>query len=110
MDWLNGHCRSTSGLGSKESTRHNPSVFLRRCADAFSPQTLSGLNPSKVDSLALTLKRSDHLHEDDVPSLSDLRLFSSGGGSELTEWDVVHGTIRVRDNHVFVCAPHVLSV
>ncbi|KAF8499168.1 WD40 repeat-like protein [Russula emetica] len=57
-------------------------------------KTLSGLNPSKVDSLALTLKHSDVLHEDDVPSLSDLRLFSSGGGSELTEWDVVHGTIR----------------
>ncbi|KAI0286783.1 WD40 repeat-like protein [Russula aff. rugulosa BPL654] len=57
-------------------------------------KTLSGLNPSKVDSLALTLKGSDGLNEDDVPSLSDLRLFSSGGGSELTEWDVVHGTIR----------------
>ena len=68
------------------------------------------MNPSKVDSLALTLKRPDDLHEDDVPSLSDLRLFSSGGGSELTEWDVVHGTIRVCDNHVFTCIPDVLSV
>jgi U3 small nucleolar RNA-associated protein 4 len=85
--------------------------FLRRCTNViFFPQTLSGLNPSKVDSLALTLKHSDDLHEDDVPSLSDLRLFSSGGGSELTEWDVVHGTIRVRDNHVFASAPNVLSV
>ena len=76
----------------------------------FFPQTLSGLNPSKVDSLALTLKRPDDLHDDDVPSLSDLRLFSSGGGSELTEWDVVHGIIRVRANHVFACAHNVLSV
>jgi hypothetical protein len=110
VDWLNGHRRSTSGLGSKESTRPIPQ-FLRRCANAiFFPQTLSGLNPSKVDSLALTLKSSDDLHENDVPSLSDLRLFSSGGGSELTEWDVVHGTIRVRDNHVFACAPNVFSV
>jgi U3 small nucleolar RNA-associated protein 4 len=85
--------------------------FLRRCPNAiFFPQTLSGLNPSKVDSLALTLKYSDDLHEDDVPSLSDLRLFSSGGGSELAEWDVVHGTIRVRDNHAFAYAPNALSI
>lgn len=32
---------------------------------------------------------------DDVPSVSDLRLFSTGGGSELLEWDIVHATIRV---------------
>jgi len=104
VDWLDGDHRSTSGLGSKESTR--PVLqFLRRCANAiFFTQTLSGSNPSKVDSLTLTLKRPDDLHEDDIPSLSDLRLFSSGGGSELTEWDMVHGTIRVRDNHVFACA------
>ena len=70
------------------------------------PQTLSGVNPSKCDSLALTLKHPDDLHEDDVPSLADLRLFSTGGGSELTEWDMVHGTIRVRDNPIFTCAPN----
>ena len=62
----------------------------------FVPQTLSGVNPSKVDSLALTLKQPNDLREDDVPSITDLRLFSTGGGSELTEWDMVHATIRVR--------------
>ena len=67
----------------------------------FLSQTLSGVNPSKVDSLALALKRPDDLEEGDVPSLADLRLFSSGGGSELTEWDMVHGAIRVRDNPIF---------
>lgn len=109
MDWLNGHSRSTSGLGSKESMR--PVLhFLRRCANAKFPQTLSGVHPSKVDSLALTLKHPDDLHEDDIPSLSDLRLFSSGGGSELTEWDMVQGTVRVRDNHVFACVHNILSV
>lgn len=65
------------------------------------PQTLSGPNPSKVDSLALALKRPDDLKENDVPSLTDLRLFSSGGGSELTEWDMVHGAIRVGDKPIF---------
>lgn len=65
------------------------------------PQTLSGANPSKVDSLSLALKHPDDLKDDDVPSLTDLRLFSSGGGSELTEWDMVHGAIRVRDNPIF---------
>ena len=69
-----------------------------------------GVNPSKVDSLALTLKHPDDLHEDDVPSLPDLRLFTSGGGSELTEWDLVHGTIRVRDNRVLSRATNLLSV
>jgi hypothetical protein len=109
VDWLDGDRRSTSGLGSKESTR--PVLrFLRRYTNANFLQTLSGVNPSKVDSLALTLKRPDDLHEDDIPSLPDLRLFTSGGGSELIEWDMVHGTIRVRDNHVFACPSNVLFI
>ncbi|KAI9460248.1 WD40 repeat-like protein [Lactarius psammicola] len=51
-------------------------------------KTLSGLIPSKVDSLALTLKHPVDLRGDDIPSISDLRLFSTGGGSELAEWDI----------------------
>lgn len=57
-------------------------------------KTLFGLIPSKVDSLALTLKHPIDLRGDDIPSISDLRLFSTGGGSELVEWDMVHATIR----------------
>ena len=57
----------------------------------------------------LALKSPDDLKEDDVPSVSDLRLFSTGGGSELTEWDMVHGTIRVCDNTTFGCTPNVPS-
>ncbi|KAF8273758.1 WD40-repeat-containing domain protein [Lactarius quietus] len=57
-------------------------------------KTLSGLIPSKVDSLALTLRHPTDLRGDDIPSISDLRLFSTGGGSELVEWDIVHATIR----------------
>lgn len=60
-------------------------------------QILFGPIPSKVDSLVFTL-RHPHLHShNEVPKLSDLRLFSAGGGSELIEWDLVRGTILVRN-------------
>ena len=36
----------------------------------------------------------------EVPPLADLRLFSTGGGSELVEWDIGSGTILVSP---FVC-------
>jgi hypothetical protein len=62
------------------------------------------VNPSKADSLALTLKQPGDLQEDDVPSVTDLRLFSTGGGSELMEWDMVHGTIRVRIRSILACS------
>lgn len=51
---------------------------------------------SKVDSLAFTIKSPDEIASDEVPSWSNLRLFSAGGGSELAEWDIEKGTIRVR--------------
>ena len=35
------------------------------------------------------------MDSEDVPSLADLRLFSTGGGSELLEWDILNGCIRV---------------
>ena len=60
------------------------------------PQTLPGPYPSKVDSLAFVIRHPDDLEPDDVPIQSDLRLFSSGGGSELIEWDLERGCIRVR--------------
>jgi len=110
VDWLNGGCRSTSSLGREESTRQVVQS-LEHYTKATFPQTLPGVNPSKVDSLALTLKRPEDLNEDGIPSLADLRLFSSGGGSQLTEWDMIHGTIRVRDNPTLVRSPDVfLSV
>ncbi|KAK1229372.1 U3 small nucleolar RNA-associated protein [Marasmius sp. AFHP31] len=51
-------------------------------------KTLNGLFPSKVDSLAFIIRDPDELKPNDVPSLSNLRLFSSGGGSVLIEWDM----------------------
>ena len=58
-------------------------------------QTLSGPYPSKVDSIAFVIRHPDDLDADDVPSCSDLRLFSSGGGSEVLEWDTHLGHVRV---------------
>jgi len=59
-------------------------------------QTLPGPYPSKVDSLAFAIRYPDDLDPEEVPKQSDLRLFSSGGGSELVEWDLERGCIRVR--------------
>ncbi|KAG9314637.1 WD40 repeat-like protein [Chiua virens] len=57
-------------------------------------KTLPGPYPSKVDSLTLTVRHPDTLPSDAVPSSSDLRLFSSGGGSELLEWDMGRSSVR----------------
>ncbi|KIK71282.1 hypothetical protein GYMLUDRAFT_90263 [Collybiopsis luxurians FD-317 M1] len=57
-------------------------------------KTLVGLYPSKVDSLVFIIREPHTLRQDQVPSLSDLRLFSSGGGSELLEWDMESSCIR----------------
>ncbi|KAF8624779.1 hypothetical protein AX15_005669 [Amanita polypyramis BW_CC] len=57
-------------------------------------KTLPGLYPSKVDSLAFIIRYPDKLGPGNIPSYSDLRLFSSGGGSELIEWDIDRGYIR----------------
>jgi len=115
----NGNIEIYEWTGSTETVEAPQAWVVRKvCVQSFSywsvplkqflPQTLSGPNPSKVDSLALSLKRPDDLKEDDVPSLADLRLFSTGGGTELIEWDMVHGAIRVRDNPISACAPNVL--
>ena len=41
------------------------------------------------------IRHPEDLGEDSVPTLSDLRLFSSGGGRELLEWDLERSCIRV---------------
>nr|GAT47880.1 predicted protein [Mycena chlorophos] len=56
--------------------------------------TLSGPYPSKVDSLAFALRDPNSLQSGAAPSPGDLRLFSSGGGSELLEWDMSRGCVR----------------
>ncbi|KAF8922314.1 WD40-repeat-containing domain protein [Mucidula mucida] len=57
-------------------------------------KTITGLYPSKVDSLAFSIKEPQLSKNDDVPPLSVLRLFSSGGGSELIEWDIQQLCVR----------------
>jgi U3 small nucleolar RNA-associated protein 4 len=48
-----------------------------------------------VDTLTFTLRHPENPGSGDVPTLNDLRLFSTGGGSELLEWDLSKGCIRV---------------
>ena len=48
-----------------------------------------------MESLAFAIRDRDAVSEDQVPSLSQLRLFSTGGGSDLIEWDIEKGCIRV---------------
>ncbi|TRM61425.1 WD40-repeat-containing domain protein [Schizophyllum amplum] len=57
-------------------------------------KTIAGTYPSKVDALALVIRYPDLLEDDQVSSITDLRLFSSGGGNELVEWDMNRGCIR----------------
>ncbi|KAJ7169661.1 WD40-repeat-containing domain protein [Mycena filopes] len=56
--------------------------------------TLVGPYPSKVDSLAFAIRHPGDLNKETVPLCSELRLFSSGGGSELLEWDMSRGCVR----------------
>ncbi|KAJ3508306.1 hypothetical protein NLJ89_g5832 [Agrocybe chaxingu] len=67
----------------------------QQCSQAWVVRKiLPGPYPSKVDSLALVIRHPEDLGPDDVPKQPDLRLFSSGGGSELIEWDLERGSIR----------------
>ena len=58
-------------------------------------QTLVGPYSSKVESLALTFRSTRRAAQEEVPSWSNLRLFSAGGGSELIEWDIEQGCVKV---------------
>jgi len=86
-----------AGVGCTKGLRQRKSVKML----LISLQTLPGPYPSKVDSLAFVIRHPDDLTEDDIPSQLDLRLFSSGGGSELVEWDLEKSCIRVRYNISF---------
>lgn len=57
-------------------------------------KTLTGLHPSKVDSITFVIRHPDDFQPEDVPFCSDLRLFSAGGGSELLEWDMDQSSVR----------------
>ncbi|OSD05994.1 WD40 repeat-like protein [Trametes coccinea BRFM310] len=57
-------------------------------------KTLVGPYPSKVESLALTFRSPRRAAQEEIPSWSNLRLFSAGGGSELVEWDIEQGCIK----------------
>ncbi|KAG6885935.1 hypothetical protein C0993_007437 [Termitomyces sp. T159_Od127] len=57
-------------------------------------KTLPGPHPSKVDSLTFVLRYPDDFTTDDIPTSSDLRLLSSGGGSELLEWDMDRACVK----------------
>ncbi|KZS96154.1 WD40 repeat-like protein [Sistotremastrum niveocremeum HHB9708] len=54
---------------------------------------LAGPIDSKVDSLVFTLRDPYPLHIERAWDLSNLRLFSAGGGSELLEWDLETGAV-----------------
>ncbi|OCH96584.1 YVTN repeat-like/Quino protein amine dehydrogenase [Obba rivulosa] len=57
-------------------------------------KTLPGPYPSKVESLALTIRYPYRLAEDEVPKTENLRLFSAGGGSDLIEWDIGQSCVK----------------
>ena len=48
------------------------------------------------------IRHPDDFQPEDVPSCSDLRLFSAGGGSELLEWDLDRASVRVGVKHTTV--------
>ncbi|TFK41379.1 WD40-repeat-containing domain protein [Crucibulum laeve] len=85
-----GHANGNIDLCEWAGGEHEvqcPQAWVKR-------KTLSGPYPSKVDSLAFVIRYPDDLGPDDVPTCADLRLFSSGGGSELLEWDLERSCIR----------------
>ncbi|XP_006454787.1 hypothetical protein AGABI2DRAFT_198370 [Agaricus bisporus var. bisporus H97] len=76
----NGNVDLCEWVGSERSVQCSQAWVVRK--------TMPGPYPSKVDSLTFVIRYPDDLDSDDIPSVSDLRLFSSGGGSELLEWNL----------------------
>ncbi|KAG8903326.1 U3 small nucleolar RNA-associated protein [Tulasnella sp. 403] len=66
---------------------------------SFSPQAwalrkvLPGLQNGKIESLAFSIRQPRRFSLNNPPSLHDLRLFSTGGGTDVLEWDLLAGTI-----------------
>jgi U3 small nucleolar RNA-associated protein 4 len=52
------------------------------------------------------IRYPDDFTLDDVPTCADLRLLSSGGGSELLEWDMDRGSVRVSLDYFWRYASH----
>ncbi|KAF7794114.1 hypothetical protein EIP86_005244 [Pleurotus ostreatoroseus] len=82
----NGNIELCEWSGSEQELQAPQAWVVRK--------TIAGPYPSKVDSLAFTLRNSDLLPADETPKFADLRLFSAGGGSELAEWDLERSCIR----------------
>lgn len=82
----------SAGMGRSEGM-YIRTFFQRALTNSF--KTLVGPYPSKADSLALALRSPRRAAQEDVPSWSNLRLFSAAGGSELVEWDIEKGCVMV---------------
>lgn len=94
MDGYGAGDQGTAGLGGQKGMFALASLIC--VTDRFKyMKTLAGPYPSKVDSLAFAIKFPDSLGEDEVPTVSNLRLFSAGGSSELVEWDLQRACVRV---------------
>ncbi|KAF5355975.1 hypothetical protein D9756_004245 [Leucocoprinus leucothites] len=82
----NGNIDLCEWSGSEQSVQCSQAWVVRK--------TMPGPCPSKVDSLTFVIRHPDDFEADDVPSISDLRLFSSGGGSELLEWNLEKSCVK----------------
>lgn len=82
----NGNIEICEWTGSENELRAPQAWVVKK--------TIAGPYPSKVDSLAFTLRNPYEVSPDETPSLSDLRLFSAGGGNELAEWDIDRACIK----------------
>ncbi|KDR84773.1 hypothetical protein GALMADRAFT_233114 [Galerina marginata CBS 339.88] len=82
----NGNIDICEWMGAERESQCSQAWVVRK--------TLPGPFPSKVDSLVFVIRHPDDLGQNEVPVQSNLRLFSSGGGSELIEWDLERGSIR----------------
>jgi hypothetical protein len=58
-------------------------------------QVFAGARPSKIDSLAFTLRLPSTFPPSDVPQLEDLRFFSTSGSDQVFEWNIQSGTVLV---------------
>ncbi|TFY69046.1 hypothetical protein EVJ58_g640 [Rhodofomes roseus] len=82
----NGNIEIYEWTGSEQKVEAPQAWVVRK--------TIPGPNPSKVDCLAFTIKNPDQVGDNEAPTLENLRLFSTGGSSELVEWDLERACIR----------------